>query len=88
MNPQIVSANEATLDVASLPSTTEVDGRNSDAFIPLQQYNNSAWDLPSANSDSHSELRAPMMYSDDVNTTPRVSTETRVTERKADYDMD
>lgn len=57
----------------------DAQARNSDAFIPLQQYNNSAWDIPSANAGvpAH-DLRAPMMYSDDQS--PRPSNDTRATD--------
>lgn len=63
-------------------------GQNPDAFIPLQQYNNSAWDIPSAANASRTDLHAPMLYSDD----PRASQDTRFTggaaaqEHKVQYD--
>jgi hypothetical protein len=51
------------------------EGRGSNAFIPLQQYNNSAWDIPSSTVASHADLHAPMLYNDD----PRASQDTRLT---------
>ncbi|KAF8312538.1 DUF1929-domain-containing protein [Clavulina sp. PMI_390] len=54
----------------------EPGSRNPDAFIPLQQYNNSAWDIPSASNDSRVDLVAPGgQYHDD----PRASQDTRYT---------
>lgn len=53
-----------------------------DAFIPLQNYNNSAWDINASRGDLH----APALYSDE----PRSSQDTRYTsgahEQKVEYD--
>lgn len=49
--------------------------RGSSAFAPLQQYNNSAWDIPTSAATSRADLHAPMLYGDD----PRASQDTRMT---------
>lgn len=62
--------------MAYRPSVLADDrGRGSNAFIPLQQYNNSAWDIPDSAAVSRADLHAPMLYNDD----PRASQDTRFT---------
>jgi len=65
------------------PGPDDGRARGSSSFIPLQQYNDSAWDIPTTASASRVDLHAPMLYNDD----PRASQDTRITgpEHVVDY---